>query len=191
MQTRAVRVTCSTGRVRPSLAANRAKVTTGRYGNGFYTTDAADVASGYSKARQAKDPTIYRVTENSQLRMYDMESPLTPEMRGKLGEVGDTEDLIEYALNSGAKNMREIFDEIRNNSAGANVSADEVQNLFDSIQEALKAAGYAGMTHKGGLRTKAPAHDVRIYFNPETDLTLTKVDPDSLRAAAAPGPSPC
>tara|TARA_R110000868_G_scaffold239864_1_gene494355 strand:+ start:2115 stop:6560 length:4446 start_codon:yes stop_codon:yes gene_type:complete len=158
------------------------------YGNGFYTTDAADVASGYSKARQAKDPTIYRVTENSQLRMYDMESPLTPEMRGKLGEVGDTEDLIEDALNSGAKNMREIFDEIRDNSAGANVSADEVQNLFDSIQEALKAAGYAGMTHKGGLRTKAPAHDVRIYFNPETDLTLTKVDPDSLRAAAAPGP---
>ena len=152
------------------------------YGNGFYTTDAADVAGGYSRARGAKDPTIYRVTENTPSRMYDMETPLTPELQAKLSEVGDIEGLIEEALSSNAKNMREVFDEIRDNSFGFGVPADEVQNIFDSIQDMLKGEGFTGMKHKGGLRTKAPEHDTRIYFNPETDVTLTKVDPATLQA---------
>ena len=152
------------------------------YGNGFYTTDAADVAGGYSRARGAKDPTIYRVTENTPSRMYDMEAPLTPELQAKMLATGDIEGLIEEALSSNAKNMREVFDDIRDNSFGAGVPADEVQNIFDSIQDMLKGEGYTGMRHQGGLRTRAPEHDTRIYFNPETDVTLTKVDPTTLQA---------
>jgi len=46
------------------------------YGQGFYTTDALDIADGYSKAKWAKEPTVYSVKETKPQKLYDAEQPI-------------------------------------------------------------------------------------------------------------------
>lgn len=46
------------------------------YGPGFYTTDALDIADGYSKAKFSKEPKVYQVIEKTPQKIYDAEQPI-------------------------------------------------------------------------------------------------------------------
>lgn len=46
------------------------------YGAGFYTSDALDIVDGYSKAKSAKNPTVYQVKEKTPQKIYDAEQSI-------------------------------------------------------------------------------------------------------------------
>lgn len=156
------------------------------YGNGFYTTDAADIASGYQRKGGGEAPVMYEVQEIKPVPMADMEAPISglPEPLRKMITESDT--MLEPAFASLGKenpSLREVMDELRDMSAGEGWSRDDVQEVFETVREQLVDAGYGGMSHRGGLKTNNPEHAVKIYFNPERDVRLVEVDTQQFRAA--------
>lgn len=133
------------------------------YGAGFYTTDALDIAEGYSKAKKAKTPTIYQVKEKIPQKLYDMEKSFDE----IINELKNKKGIIEDALNENPKNLRELYNNISEYSVLDNLPAYEVQEIFGEIENILRNKGYEGLRHTGGLLTKNPAHEVKIYWNPE------------------------
>lgn len=154
------------------------------YGQGFYTTDAADVAYGYSKrgAKNSGQRNLYQIEEKSPVKLLDAEQPLTPEIKAILTQADGRDEYVSQAIEAGAKNVRQIYDEIRDIATADGNSADEIQEVFDAMRENLVDAGYRGMTHLGGLRTNTKAHSVTIYFRPEDDLIAKKIGFDQFEA---------
>jgi hypothetical protein len=148
------------------------------YGQGFYTSNAIDVVHGY--ASRGTQPSVYRVSEASSTRLYDMEQPLTVADREAIRS--RTGELMDEALDENPANLRELYDEVRALSASRGVPADEVQEDFSIITEWLEGRGFGGLQHKGGLRTGVPEHTVRIYFSPREQLELSQVSLDNFRA---------
>lgn len=164
------------------------------YGQGFYTTDATDIAHGYSRrgADKTGQRNVFAVQEKRPLKIFDAEQPIPadltailrePEAAGKRLSEGD--GIIIDALDEKPKNVRELYDKIRENGTGEGWSADSIQELFDGVNHALRTLGYDALSHKGGLRTKKPEHRVVIYFSPETDLAVRKMEPAAPVAKAA------
>jgi hypothetical protein len=158
------------------------------YGNGFYTTDALDIAHNYGKkgGKSGGERFVYQIREKTPVNMYDMEAPISPEIRAQLD--GFRNELIDLALENNPQSLRELFDEVRAESADLRYSKADVNEIFDDITSNLEKLGFGGMTHKGGKLTKSPAHDVKIYFNPKRDLEVTRIDPDARRTAPAATP---
>ena len=146
------------------------------FGAGFYTTDALDVADGYSKAKRAKQPTIYEIVETKPQKLYDAESPI--EEFKKLYESqrkGESQGLIDEILKDDKpKSVREIYEIIADRGISDEKPAYEVQLDFDEVQQVLEKAGYQGLSHKGGLYTDTPEHQVKIYWNPE-NLEISEI----------------
>lgn len=174
------------------------------YGPGFYTTDALDIAQGYSKPKKSKDATVYKITEKTPQKIFDAEKDLSKfkklyidyqekylkflqekrpnekdiaYVNGKLNNkknkdltfeeyVSDNEilELIKYKK---PKNLRELYDNIRENSIYDEDPAYAVQEKFSDLISVLEDAGYDGISHKGGLLTNNPEHLVKIYWKPE------------------------
>lgn len=163
------------------------------YGQGFYTTDAQSIGYGYSRkgAATPEDRTVYRVDENRPLNIYDAESPIA-EVEARIRDrIGDTPgevdgfviDALDGVYGDKPKNLRELYDTVRDESAGEGLSADTVQEAFEGLNEILREQGYDGLSHTGGLRTKNEPHKVVIYFDPEKDITLSKA-PSGAREAS-------
>ncbi|MCG7853809.1 MAG: hypothetical protein MIO92_14915, partial [Methanosarcinaceae archaeon] len=72
-----------------------------------------------------------------------------------------------------SKNLREVYDDIRDAATDSSVTTDDVQIIFDSIADVLKKKGYVGLKHKGGLISKGEPHTVRILWNPQQDANIT------------------
>jgi len=160
------------------------------YGQGLYTTDATDVAQGYMKKGKGTSPTMYQVDRVAgDIRMLDMEQPLTPEIEELLRNSSETMDeIIDQFPNM---NLRELYDERRQWDGFE--SADEVQVDFDSIAYNLGEAGYDGLRHEGGGRTGTAPHNVEIHFNPTKTAVITKMEGPPMetpppRASAIPDP---
>jgi len=153
------------------------------YGGGFYTTDAADVVTGYARKGRGKDNAIYRVEEINDLNIYDMEQPIneidTVEINKLLPDW--TEPI------SKGESLVKVFDRMRDDSVGEQIPAVEVQEDFTLIQDYL-AKTYNGMRHIGGKFFKKAPHDVIIYFNPKDDVKITRIDPIDLSVAFAKKP---
>lgn len=147
------------------------------YGQGFYTTDAADIAAGYTRKGRGGAPTLYDIKEKQQVRLYDMDGTMDPEVRAiaerALGDLARDEDAEN---GEPITTLAQLFDEARAESAGEGISAAEVQESFNAIRESLEEHGYRGFTHIGGKKTGNQAHKVNIYWYPEDDLTVAKVD---------------
>lgn len=135
------------------------------YGVGFYTTDAVDIAQGYSKKGSGGQPTLYKVKERDGVKLFDMEQ-VVPDWLRK----GDIHDLVDMALEEEPATVRELYDQIRALSRGEGVTRLEVQEIFDNITERMQREGYDGLRHIGGLKTGKAEHDVRIYWTPEKDF---------------------
>lgn len=162
------------------------------YGQGFYTTDAADVAYGYSRrgSQRTGGRFVYRVEETRPLRLLDGEAEIPANLRQLIepddtGRSSDIEDVLRMAFDEKPKNVRELYDNIREIGTGEGLSADTIQEIFDVVNYHTRSLGFDGMSHLGGLRTNTAPHRVVIYFNPESDIRVTRVDP---REFAAPEP---
>ena len=155
----------------------------------FYTTDAMDIAQGYG--RRNPDARVYQVAETAPVRFFDMEEPLAPEMLSRLG-LTDGDGFMGEAYRSAAEaygrapNLREVMDEARDMSPGAGYSANDVQEYFDAIAEQLRGSGYGGMRHVGGLQTGRAQHEVKIYFDPTSQIRLHDATPPPQRPLALP-----
>jgi hypothetical protein len=152
------------------------------YGQGFYTSDAGDIVRGYSKKGKGGQPTLYTVTPNRALNIYDMELPLVDTMKDILRGMNDDgfNDLLDEFPDI---SLRELYDERRVYDEFE--PADEVQEIFTAVRDTLEDAGFDGLTHVGGKRTGKSAHNVEIYFNPKDDLNMELVEPPK-----APEPRP-
>ncbi|RQS39787.1 PLxRFG domain-containing protein [Burkholderia sp. Bp8990] len=145
------------------------------YGQGFYTTDAADIAHGYMKKGRGGNGTLYSV-EHEPVKLYNMESPITPEIHEILeGAMGDV-PTDNAETGAPLKNLREIFDEYRAESKSEGLTRDDVQGVFDSVRDNLERMGYRGYEHEGGHNTGNDPHTVRIFWNPESDVRIKPAD---------------
>lgn len=147
------------------------------YGQGFYTTDAADIAAGYTRKGKGGEPTVYDIAEREPVRLYDMDAPMTPDVRAlaerALGDLARDED---GETGEPITTLSHMFDEARAESRAEGVSAEEVQESFYAIRERLEELGYRGFTHVGGKKTGKAAHQVNIYWFPESDLQVKWAD---------------
>lgn len=149
------------------------------FGQGFYTTDAVDIADGYARRGGAKQPIFYEVTEKSGVKLYDMEEVVSPELLSKVRRAIGRDNFDDLDIPD-KPNMREIYNSLREDSEGLGLSSDDVQEIFDSVRRVLEKEGFEGFTHVGGMATGREAHKVRIYWEPEKNLNLKKVEVDDL-----------
>ena len=143
----------------------------------FYTTDAADIATGYF--RKQPDAVLYAAREVEPVRFFDMEEGLpVAEWEKRLGLDDDFMGLAldEASIEHGpTPNLRQIMDEARAQSRGEGLSRSDVQEYFDGITDTLQREGFGGMRHIGGLLTQRAPHEVKIYFRPHEQIELQAV----------------
>lgn len=150
------------------------------YGEGVYTTDAIDIAEGYSRKGRGGQPSVYRAAARDGVRLYDLDKAVPDDVAAKLRELAEHDDLIDLALDGDRpKSLRYVYDEMRDLSSGEGISAGEVQERFTSIRMAMQELGYGGYTHIGGRATGREPHRVEIYWDGKNDLSMT---PDEFNA---------
>jgi hypothetical protein len=168
------------------------------YGQGFYATDDVKTAGSYTKknvrsvAKAGGTPgqVIYQAVEREPVKFYDLDAPVSPSVVQELERSAGYYESVAMALDEIDTNpkisLAKLMDEIRANSKGVGESADTVQEAFSALVETLQAEGYGGFTHVGGKLTKAGReHQVKIYWNPETQIELKAYG----ESAAAPAPT--
>lgn len=142
------------------------------FGQGFYTTEALDIAKGYSKKGRGSTPSIYETKEKKPVKLFDMETTLSDELKNKIKP-----SFFDYSEILGeSKNLREAINELRDAMTSDYQSADTVQEYFDAVRSILEKEGYRGYSHVGGANTKNKPHNVRIYWFPEQDIEISKKD---------------
>lgn len=142
------------------------------YGQGFYTTDAADISAGYMK-KGGKNAALYSV-DHSDVKLLDMEKPVAPDIETILkNNMGDGFPTENAETGKPLTTLREIYDEFRAESKNNGMSRDDVQEVFDGIRYKLEEQGYRGFEHQGGSATGNRAHSVKIFWNPEQDVKIT------------------
>ena len=147
------------------------------YGAGFYTTDAVDIAAGYSKKGRGKQPSLYAVDVQPGVKLFDMDQPLTDELRATLRSVVGSADFEGAdSLITQAKTLRGWFDEFRAESRNFDLSRDDVHEIWDALRTNLEAEGFRGYKHTGGDKTGNRPHEVQILWAPEQDAGLRRDD---------------
>ncbi len=149
------------------------------YGQGFYTTDAIAIADGYAKGQREN---IVQVREKKDVRAFDMEQPI-PDW---LVEADD--DFFQAVIREvKPKNVRELYDGVREVGSLDMMSADAIQEYFDALRWRFEQQGYEALDHVGGLRTGKKPHAVRIYFAPGSTV---EIDARAVAGYLAPEPKP-
>ena len=159
------------------------------YGQGFYTTDDVKTAGSYTKknarsvAKTGGTPgrVIYQAVEREPVNFYDLDAPASDSVKQQLEKsarysqsVSDALDELDADPNI---SLAKLMDEIRVVSPSVGESADTIQEVFEGLRETLEAEGYGGFTHVGGKLTKTGReHQVKIYWNPETQLELKRYE---------------
>lgn len=142
------------------------------FGQGLYTTDAYDVATGYTKKGRGDTPTIYKVVKKKDLNLYDMEAPLSDQIVQIIENVDS--DLLDVYERTNPENLRELMNNFRAESSDYNLSKHEVQDVFASLSESLERLGFDGVRHIGGANTDNKPHNVEIFFSPREAVELVK-----------------
>jgi hypothetical protein len=171
------------------------------YGQGFYTTDDVKTAGSYTKknarsvAKTGGTPgrVIYQAVEREPVNFYDLDAPASDSVKQQLEKsarysqsVSDALDELDADPNI---SLAKLMDKIRVISPSVGESADTIQEVFEGLRETLEAEGYGGFTHVGGKLTKAGReHQVKIYWNPETQLELKRYEAPSVPSAGTPAP---
>lgn len=143
------------------------------YGNGFYTTDALDVAKGYKRGKEKG--SIYEVIDRKENKLFNLENKMTEknikDFENYLGP--SLLESINFNLNNfKGKTWKESYDEIRDDLISEDFTADEVTDELDIINEFFAKDGYDGITYKGGKLTGTEPHSVKQYFNPEESIEV-------------------
>lgn len=140
------------------------------YGQGFYTTDNKVIAEGYTKKGNGGNPRIYEISEKSDVPIYNIENPMSKDLLGKINKL----PIAEFQPYKEGQTMREVYDDIREMSASGEFSVHEAQEQMDALRVNIENEGYRGIEHVGGKLTGNEPHSVKIYWNPDQDLTLSK-----------------
>ena len=145
------------------------------YGQGFYTTDATDVAKGYSQKGRGKEPTIYKVSKKGDVNFFDLEQPLNNQIMGWLEE---STDFSREAMGDMPENptVRDALDDIRDFGTSEGLSADSIQEQLDSFKFVLMEKGFEGYRHIGGQFTDKKPHNVEIFWEPSKHITVEKTE---------------
>jgi hypothetical protein len=158
------------------------------YGEGFYTTEAMDVAEGYTKKGSGKEPSLYRVDEKSPVNFLDIDTFKFKDL--KLPRLSDEfqEIINEFGDNA---TVRDVFDELRmaTDDYGNKLTTDEIiEGAFFPINDKIKEMGYGGIEHVGGKTFNKAPHKVKIYLNPKEQIELKPVT--KTEATATPKDAP-
>lgn len=162
------------------------------YGDGFYTTDALDIADGYSKNKKFPNAKVYSVIEKTPQKIYDMEAPIedfrkwwTEDQKKHFEYLKESpfekyknitfekylqnegSDLNQIIYNENVKNLREVYDEFRDLVESEDLGVEYRADVFSDIHGIIARQGYQGLSHKGGLLTNNPEHHVKIYWEPQ------------------------
>lgn len=144
------------------------------YGQGLYTTDAIAIADGYANGNRGR---IYTMTEVAPVNAFDMEGPIPDWL------VDADDALAMFAIQEHKpKTVRELYDAIRETGTADGLSADAIQEIFDSLRYRFEEQGFNALDHIGGLKTANAPHSVRIYFDPDV-LAVEKATVDDYLAA--------
>src|SRR6056300_920383 len=84
------------------------------YGQGFYTTDARDIAHGYTKKGSGDNPSLYEIEEKKPVKLYDMNKPMSAKLRNMADEIFG--ELLEDTLDDTGKispkaTLQQVFDD--------------------------------------------------------------------------------
>jgi hypothetical protein len=140
------------------------------YGQGFYTTEAFDIAKGYSKKGRGPLPTIYNVEATKPVKLFDMETPVDANIKAhlqKFSGFGADQIALDLLSENPNLNLRQLYDGVRQESKAEGLTADDVQEFFAGISDHLMQRGFEGMAHVGGNLTGKAPHRVNIYFTPK------------------------
>jgi hypothetical protein len=111
------------------------------YGQGFYTTDAADIAAGYMKKGRNGDPALYEVKQKD-VPLFDMDAPITEPIKAMLrSTMGDNMPTENAETGAKLTNLREVFDEFRRESQNNGMSRDRTMT---NTQMLLKHFNHRG-----------------------------------------------
>jgi len=143
------------------------------YGQGFYTTEALDVAEGYTKKGKGSKPSIYKVQEVAPVNILNID-----EFQFKdLGEIGlgyEFKEVIDELPNNAT--VRQVFDAIRDE---VDLPTYEIQEMaFYPINDKIQELGYGGIEHIGGKVFKKKPHKVKIYFDAKNQINLSEIKPE-------------
>ena len=177
---------------------------TGIYGQGFYTTDDLTTAGKYQKKNRktaGKDAkrTIYKVEEKTPVNFYDLDQPLDDEILELLQDAakyrdGYVDEAIELVTDFDKKELTlaNLLDTLRGRSEDFNITRSEFQEIIDTFKDSLREKGFGGFTHQGGkLAGKGKRlHQVKIYWDPQDQLNINKVDVGGGGAAVPPRKPP-
>jgi len=144
------------------------------YGNGFYTTDALNVAKGYKGALKG---SLYEVVDKKENKLFNLENKITKknieDFENYLGP--SLLESINFDLNNfKGQTWKESYDEIRDELISEDFTADAVTDELDIINEFFAKDGYDGITYKGGKLTGTEPHSVKQYFNPQESIEVRK-----------------
>ena len=172
------------------------------YGQGFYTTDDVKTAGSYTKknvrsvAKSGGTPgqVIYQAVEREPVKFYDLDAPVSPSVVQQLEQSAKHSESVGRALDEldadPEISLAKLMDEIRGFSSSIGESANRIQEIFDYLRETLELEGYGGFTHVGGKLTKAGReHQVKIYWNPETQLELKRYEASATAPTGAIDPA--
>ena len=144
--------------------------------------------------KKPQKQTIYKITEKQPVKFFDLDQPVTQDIIEKLEEIQGTyegyDEVIgrtfdEFKIGSYNKStgknpsLAQIIDEIRaNNKANTYMSIDELDNITVDLEEFLRDQGFGGFTHQGGKKAGKGKrlHQVKIYWDPQDQLDINKVD---------------
>lgn len=142
------------------------------YGSGFYTTEAQNIATGYTNKGKGGQPTLYEVKKTGKENLIDMDAPIAEDIKQVLLQQDKSHEdfgsALGEALDEKPKTLREVYDKMREVSYSMGLSASDVQDEFDELAYNLQKLGYTGLQHIGGKVTGNKAHIVQIHWEPKT-----------------------
>ncbi len=147
------------------------------YGEGFYTTDALDVAKGYTKKGSGKKPTIYTIQETEPVNFIDIDTFKYRDLN--IDFFGFGNDTLGNDIGNSLRGLsddatvREAFDALRNNVDAT--SEEIIESAFFPITDQIKKLGYGGIQHTGGKTFKKAPHKVKVYFDPPNQIKLKEI----------------
>ena len=171
----------------------------GLYGQGLYTTDDVTTAGEYQKKNRklvktdAKQ-TVYKITEKRPVNFFDLDQPVPQDIVETLeglqaqselydeviGRTFDEFKIGSYNKSTGKNpSLGQIFDELKaQNSANEFMPAYEIDNIISDVESKLRDQGFGGFTHQGGKKAGKGKrlHQVKIYWDPQDQLDINKVD---------------
>jgi hypothetical protein len=143
----------------------------------------AETLEDYKPVDLNAQKVVYQITENQPIKFFDLDAPISAEMRDRISAIpgyGAARELVDSSLDEVPANasLAQVMDEIRGASKSFEVPAYDVQEIFDALIDSLKAEGYGGFSHEGGRLAGGGKrlHTVRIYWDPATSISLEKVD---------------